>query len=84
MYNFTILGLIWPMESAHPILKTFNRFLHLSIASETIGNLTLKGWPLQHPVVLRGLALTVLWLIVFALPVFFFSLLKKDTWVKKK
>jgi hypothetical protein len=72
------------MESAHPILRAFNRFLPLSIASETIGNLTLKGWPLQHPIVLRGFILTVLWLIVFAMPVFFFSLFKKGTWLKPK
>lgn len=72
------------MESAHPILRAFNRFLNLSIASETIGNLTLKGWSLQHPIVLRGLMLTILWLTIFATPVFFFSLLKKDTWVKTK
>ncbi|XP_025415786.1 LOW QUALITY PROTEIN: ABC transporter G family member 20-like [Sipha flava] len=79
-----LCGLIWPMESAHPILRAFNRFLPLSIASETIGNLTLKGWPLQHPIVLRGFILTVLWLIVFAMPVFFFSLFKKGTWLKPK
>lgn len=72
------------MESAHPILRAFNHFLNLSIASETIGNLTLKGWSLQHPIVLRGLMLTILWLIIFAIPVFFFSLLKNDTWVKTK
>lgn len=72
------------MESAHPILKVFNRFLHLSIASETIGNLTLRGWSLQHPLVLRGLALTILWLIIFSMPVFVFNLLKKDVWVKPR
>lgn len=72
------------MEGAHPILRFFNRFLHLSIASETIGNLTLKGWPLQHPIVLQGFILTILWLIVFAIPVFCFSLLKKNTWLKSK
>ncbi|KAF0762245.1 ABC transporter G family member 23-like [Aphis craccivora] len=63
-----LCGLIWPMESAHPILKAFNCFLPLSIASETIGNLTLKEWPLYHPLVLRGLILTIVWLIVFAVP----------------
>jgi len=72
------------MESAHPVIKAFNRFLHLSIASETIGNLTLRGWPLLHPLVLRGMILTILWLLVFALPVFFFNLMKKDTWLKSK
>ncbi|XP_015371211.1 PREDICTED: ABC transporter G family member 23-like [Diuraphis noxia] len=79
-----LCGLIWPMESAHPVLKAFNRFLPLSIASETIGNLTLKDWPLHHPLVLRGLILTILWLIIFAAPVCFFSLFKKDTWLKPK
>jgi len=72
------------MESAHPVLKAFNRFLPLSIASETIGNLTLREWPLHHPLVLRGLILTILWLIVFAVPVCFFSSFKKDTWLKPK
>lgn len=72
------------MESAHPVLKAFNRFLPLSIASETIGNLTLKEWPLYHPLVLRGLILTILWLIVFAVPICFFSTLKKDAWIKPK
>jgi len=72
------------MESAHPILRAFNRFLPLSIASETIGNLTLKEWPLNHPLVQRGLILTILWLIVFAVPVCFFSSLKKGTWLKPK
>lgn len=72
------------MESAHPIIKAFNHFLPLSIASETIGHLTLKGWPLGHPIVIRGLTLTLLWLIIFASPVFFLSLLKKDTWLKPK
>lgn len=72
------------MESAHPFIKAFNRFLPLSIGSEIIGHLTLKGWPLGHPIVLHGLILTILWLIIFALPVFFFSLLKKDTWLKRK
>lgn len=79
-----IIGLIWPMESAHPILRSFNRFLPLSIASETIGNLTLKGWSIHNPIVLRGLMLTVLWLIIFAIPLFFFSFFKKDTWLKPK
>lgn len=82
LYN--ILGFIWPMESAHPIIRCFNRFLHLSIASETIGNLILRGWPLQHPMILQGVLLIILWLIVFALPVFCFSLLKKDAWLKPK
>lgn len=75
---------MWPMECAHPIVRTFNQFLPLSIASETIGYLTLKGWPLRHPIVLRGLTLTLLWLVIFAIPVFLFSLLKKDTWLKPK
>ncbi|CAI6345583.1 unnamed protein product [Macrosiphum euphorbiae] len=79
-----LCGLIWPMESAHPVLKAFNRFLPISIASETIGNLTLKEWPLYHPLVLRGLILTILWLIVFAVPVCFFSSFKKDAWLKPK
>lgn len=72
------------MEGAHIILRYFNRFLPLSIASETIGNLTLKGWPFEHPIVLRGLFLTIVWLIIFAVPVFFLNLFKKDTWVKQK
>lgn len=72
------------MEGAHPILRAINNFLPLSVASETVGNLILRGWPLQHPIVLRGLMLVILWLIVFALPVFFFGFLKKDTWVKPK
>ncbi|XP_025200889.1 LOW QUALITY PROTEIN: ABC transporter G family member 23-like [Melanaphis sacchari] len=79
-----LCGLIWPMESAHPVLKAFNSFLPLSIASETIGNLTLKEWPFYHPLVLRGLILTILWLIVFAVLVCFFSSFKKDTWIKPK
>lgn len=66
------------MESAHPVLRAFNHFLPLSIASETIGNLTLKEWPLYHPIILRGLILTIVWLIVFAVPVCFFGSLKKD------
>lgn len=75
---------MWPMESAHPILRAFNRFLPLSVASETIGNLTLKGWHFQHPIVFHGFMLTALWLIIFAIPVFFFSLFKKDIWLKPK
>lgn len=82
LLTYDILGLIWPMEGAHPMLRVFNRFLPLSVASETIGYLTLKGWPLQHPMVLRSFMLTILWLIIFAFPVVFFSSLKKDTWVK--
>lgn len=83
IYNF-IPGLIWPMESAHPILKVFNRFLPLSIASEIVGNLTLKGWPIQNPIIMRGLILSIIWLIILALPLYFFSLLKKNTWLKSK
>jgi len=72
------------MESAHPVLKAFNRFLPISIASEIIGNLTLKEWPLNHPLVLRGLILTIVWLLVFAVPVCFFNSFKKDAWLKSK
>lgn len=72
------------MEGAHITIRYINHFLPLSIASETIGNLTLKGWPLKHPLVIRGLLSTIVWLIIFAVPVFFFSLFKKDTWVKQK
>ncbi|XP_050542636.1 ABC transporter G family member 20-like isoform X2 [Daktulosphaira vitifoliae] len=81
---FTCLcGLIWPMEGAHPVLRAFNTFLPLSITSATISNLALRGWPYNHPIVLRGAIMTFMWIVIFAIPIFCFSSLKKDRWVKK-
>jgi hypothetical protein len=78
------LGAIWPLEGQPQLLRQFSMVLPIRLVGNTMNNIVLKGWSLDHPSVLTGTSLTVLYTILLVLVLIVLRKLKKDWWVIQK
>ncbi|XP_060841940.1 ABC transporter G family member 23-like isoform X1 [Rhopalosiphum padi] len=84
MTQFLLSGAIWPLEGQPQLLRQFSMVLPIRLVGNTMNNIVLKGWSLDHPSVLTGTSLTVLYTILLVLVLIVLRKLKKDWWVIQK
>lgn len=68
---FASLGLLWPVEAQHNVLKKFTWMLPLTWIADAARGITAKSYPFTHPLVLRGFASAIAWNIIFASIIYF-------------
>ncbi|XP_024083047.1 ABC transporter G family member 23-like [Cimex lectularius] len=62
---FMLGGLLWPLEGAHIVLRSWIRFFPLVAAIEGYAHITLKGYDFFHRTVYMGYVSCFAWIIIF-------------------
>ncbi|XP_050422557.1 ABC transporter G family member 23-like isoform X2 [Adelges cooleyi] len=83
MMAFTC-GLVWPLEGAHYLLKTYGPFLPMTAPVRALLAITAKGWWFDTAPVIAGFASIFGWSVVMVAAIFLVSRLNKDIWVMRK
>jgi len=78
------LGSIWPLEGQPPILREVSKILPIRLVGNMMNDIAIKGWSLDHPSILTGTSLTVLYSILLILILIVLGRIKKDLWVVHK
>ncbi|KAE9545466.1 hypothetical protein AGLY_001009 [Aphis glycines] len=47
-------GGVWPIDGQLPLLRSVSELLPMRLAGKTMNDITLKGWTLGHPSVIKG------------------------------
>jgi ABC-type multidrug transport system permease subunit len=65
-YPMIILcGIFWPLEGMYDWLKWFAYFFPFTVPSISMRNILMKGWGLEHPEVLMGYGVVIVWIVTF-------------------
>lgn len=78
------LGAIWPLEGQPQLLRKLSKLLPIRLVGNTLNDIALKGWTLDHPSIISGTSLTVFYIILLVLVLIVLGKIKKDLWVIKK
>ncbi|XP_063926637.1 ABC transporter G family member 20-like [Zophobas morio] len=62
-----ICGSLWPIEGMPVFLQWISRCLPFTIAMDSFRNVMQKGWPIVNFQVWNGMAIEVIWIIIFAI-----------------
>ncbi|XP_025200634.1 ABC transporter G family member 23-like [Melanaphis sacchari] len=84
MTQFILSGAIWPLEGQPPFLRQISKLLPIRLVGNTMNNIALKGWTLDHLSIITGTSLTVLYTIFLILLLIVLGKLKKNLWVLQK
>ncbi|XP_074031881.1 ABC transporter G family member 23 [Leptinotarsa decemlineata] len=60
-------GLLWPIQGMPYVLASIARCLPFTLATESLRNVSKKGWPLSDFKVFNGIIISTVWTIVFGL-----------------
>lgn len=77
-------GGVWPIDGQSPLLRSVSELLPMRLAGKTMNDITLKGWTLDHPSVIKGTSATFGHAILLILILIVLSKLKKNMWVIHK
>lgn len=78
------LGGIWPLEGQPPLLRQVSKLIPIRLVGNMMNDIVIKGWTLDHPSILTGTSLTVLYNILLILVLILLGKIKKDLWVIQK
>lgn len=82
--NFFFIGLVWPIEAEHYLLRSVCWMFPLTWTVDAARGICAKGFSFLHPLVLRGFGATIVWNLIFVYVIYFFIKYKKDVWVVNK
>uniref|UniRef100_A0A2S2PCJ4 ABC-2 type transporter transmembrane domain-containing protein n=1 Tax=Schizaphis graminum TaxID=13262 RepID=A0A2S2PCJ4_SCHGA len=74
-------GGVWPIDGQSHLLRTVSELLPMRLAGKTMNDITLKGWTLDHPSVIKGTSATFVHAILLILILIGLSKIKKNMWV---
>ncbi|XP_060841435.1 ABC transporter G family member 23-like isoform X1 [Rhopalosiphum padi] len=77
-------GGVWPIDGQSRLLRTVSELLPMRLAGKTMNDITLKGWTLDHPSVIKGTSATFVHAILLLLVLIGLSKVKKNMWVIHK
>lgn len=80
-YVMLHLGAIWPLEGQPQLLRQVSKLLPIRLGGNIMNDIALKGWTLDHPSVITGTSLAVLYTILLILVLIILGKIKKDLWV---
>ncbi|XP_022175207.1 ABC transporter G family member 23-like [Myzus persicae] len=82
--QFILSGGIWPLEGQPPLLRQVSKLIPIRLVGNMMNDIVIKGWTLDHPSILTGTSLTVLYNILLILVLILLGKIKKDLWVIQK
>lgn len=59
------LGMMWPMEGMHYILKSVGWLLPLTLSTEAFRGISARAWGITHPSVYLGFLSSFGWIVYF-------------------
>lgn len=62
--NMILSGILWPLEAMPRVLRYISYILPQTLACEAMRSILMRGWGLDHPVVLMGFGVTLAWILV--------------------
>lgn len=77
-------GAIWPLEGQPVFLRKVSELLPIRLVGNTINNIAIKGWTLNHPSIIIGTSMTLFYTVSLVFILFILGKLKKDLWVSHK
>jgi hypothetical protein len=78
------IGGVWTIDGQSHLLRTVSELLPMRLAGKTMNDITLKGWTLDHPSVIKGTLATFAHAILLLLVLIGLSKIKKNMWVIHK
>jgi len=78
------LGAIWPLEGQPQLLRQVSKLLPIRLVGNIMNDIAIKGWTLDHPSVITGTSLTIVYTILLILVLIVLGKIKKDLWVIQK
>lgn len=62
IYYFLCIGIMWPIEGMHPLMKKVTIFMPLTLSVDAFRSMSLRNWNLSHPKVYQGFISILLWI----------------------
>ncbi|XP_060878331.1 ABC transporter G family member 23-like [Metopolophium dirhodum] len=84
MTQFILSGAIWPLEGQPQLLRQVSKLLPIRLVGNIMNDIAIKGWTLDHPSIITGTSMTVLYTILLILVLIVLGKIKKDLWVIQK
>lgn len=78
------LGTIWPLEGQPKLLRIVSELLPMRLVGETMNNIALKSWTLDHPSIIIGTSMTIVYTLILVFAIIVLGKLRKDLWVAQK
>lgn len=72
---------MWSLEGQPYLLRKISEVLPIRIVGKTMTDIALKGWTLNHPLVIFGITMTVAYIIFFVFVLIILGKFKKSWWV---
>lgn len=71
---------MWPIEAQMPFMKLITEHLPLCYISRLTNNIVLRGWALDHPSVVYGIAIIIGYIFLHVIMLLCLNHLKRDAW----
>lgn len=84
LFFFFNVGMSWPLEGAHHILKAVNWAIPMTLPVEAAQAISSKSFSITHPLITTGFISCIAWSVIFGLIVYVFSKYKKNIWFDPK
>lgn len=80
MIFFYILGAMWSVEGQPYFLRKISEVLPIRLVGKTMTDIALKGWTLNHPLIMFGVTMAVVYIIFLLLVLIVLGKFKKSWW----
>lgn len=81
---FYFIGAIWPIEAQSKLLKLFSEALPVRIVSQSMTEISLKGWTIDHPSIINAVLFLFGYIGFLVIFLIVLGKFKKDMWVLRK
>lgn len=73
---FEFLGMVWPFEGMHYLLRAVGWFLPLTLTTDAFRSISARSWGLKHPAVYSGFLSAIGWSAFFCITTYWIIRLK--------
>ncbi|XP_050542633.1 ABC transporter G family member 23-like [Daktulosphaira vitifoliae] len=84
MIQIYVSGVSWPLEAQPTIMKAISEHLPLCYLSRFMNNIALKGWTLDNMAMWTGSGMTIFYIFLHFLFLYYLSSVKQEAWLLKK
>lgn len=72
------------MEGQPRLLRIVSELLPMRLVGKMMNNIALKSWSLDHPSIITGTSITIVYTIILVFFIIALGKLRKDLWVAQK
>lgn len=72
------------MEGQPRLLRIVSELLPMRLVGIMMNNIALKSWTLDHPSIIIGTSITIMYTMLLVFVIIVFGKLRKDLWVAQK